>query len=171
MSEDNSQPQTDGPPQRQMVIQKIYVKDASFESPNAPAIFSSEWKPETSVQLQNAAVALSDTLFEVTLTATITTKLGDKTAYLAEVQQAGLFDIRGMSEAELPRLLGSYCPHTLFPYLRQALDDLISKGGYPEFLLAPVNFEAIFEEQMRQKKQQRFAPQDTTGGEAESPPH
>ncbi len=160
MSENNTNanPNTGGDaaqaPQRQMIIQKIYVKDASFESPNAPQIFSqAQWQPDVSVQLQNAAVALAETLYEVTLTATITTKMDDKTAYLAEVQQAGIFDIRGLEREELARLLGTICPHTLFPYLRQALDDLIKKGGFPEFLLAPVNFDAIYDDQVRKKQQ------------------
>lgn len=141
-------------PQRQMTIQKIYIKDASFESPNAPQVFSeAQWQPDINVQLQNAAVALAENVFEVTLTATITTRIGDKTAYLAEVQQAGIFDIRGLTKEELSRLLGTVCPHALFPYLRQSLDDLIKKGGFPEFLLVPVNFEAIYDEQLRKKQQ------------------
>ncbi len=146
--------------QGQINIQKIYIKDASFEAPNSPRIFSEEWQPEVGVQLQNAAIAVGDSTYEVVLTVTITASLGDKTAYLAEVHQAGIFEITGVPQDKVPHLLGSYCPYTLFPYLRHALDDLVVKGGFPEFLLAPINFDAIFEEQVQQKLQQAETAQD-----------
>ncbi len=146
--------------QRHINIQKIYIKDASFEAPHSPRIFSEEWQPEVGVQLQNAAMAVGDSTYEVVLTVTITTKLGDKTAYLAEVHQAGIFEISGVKQDKIPRLLGCYCPYTLFPYLRHALQDLVVKGGFPEFLLAPINFDAIFEDQVEKKQQQAQTAQD-----------
>ena len=155
MSENESKENAAENTQRQVNIQKIYIKDASFEAPHTPRIFSEEWQPEIGVQLQNAALAVGDNIYEVVLTVTITAKVGDKTAYLAEVHQAGIFEISGIERDKIPHLLGSYCPHTLFPYLRQALHDLVSKGGFPDFIMAPINFEAIFQDQMQKKQQQQ----------------
>ncbi len=138
--------------QRSATIKKIYLKDTSFETPNTPQIFTEEFQPEVSVQLQNMATSVTEQLFEVVLSITITTKIKDKTAYLIEVQQAGLFEILGMEEEMLPRFLGTYCPHMLFPYLRQTIDDLLNKGGFPSFLLTPVDFDAIYEEQLQQRQ-------------------
>ena len=164
MSDSDSQDQQHAIPgegRGRINIQKIYIKDASFEAPNSPQIFSQPWQPEISVQLQNAAMAVADNVYEVVLTVTITARLGEKTAYLVEVHQAGLFEMLEVPQDKVPRLLGSYCPYTLFPYLRQALDDLVGKGGFPEFLLAPINFDAIFEEQMAKRQQEQAAAADS----------
>src|SRR3990172_4628071 len=107
--------------QNQFVIQKIYVKDMSFETPNSPIIFREKWEPEVNLQLSNAAVALSENTHEVTLTLMVTAKLGDKTAYLVEVQQAGIFNITGSDQKHISALLGSYCPNLLFPFAREAI--------------------------------------------------
>lgn len=141
-------------PQRQINIQKIYIKDASFEAPNTPRIFSEQWQPDIGVQLQNSATLVGESAYEVVLSVTITAKVGEKTAYLVEVHQAGIFELSGLEADMIPRILGSYCPYTLFPYLRHALGDLVAKGGFPEFLLAPINFDAIFEEQIQKKQQE-----------------
>jgi len=151
MSEINTGPAAEQ--QRSATIKKIYLKDTSFETPNTPQIFTEEFQPKVSVHLQNTAASIAEQLYEVVLSITITTKIKDKTAYLIEVQQAVLFEIQGMAEAMLPRFLGTYCPHMLFPYLRQTIDDLLNKGGFPSFLLTPVDFDAIYEEQMQQRQQ------------------
>ncbi len=136
--------------EQQFSLQKIYLKDISFETPNSPEIFTEEWKPDVNVELQTAGKPLTDEVMEVVLTVTVTAKLGDKTAYLAEVHQAGVFTMSGFSDDERVHMQGSYCPNILFPYAREAVSDLVSKGGFPQLLLAPVNFDAL----LAQHKQQ-----------------
>ena len=142
---------TDNNPQRQFSIQRIYTKDVSFETPNTPEIFMQEWKPQINVNLNNAVKDLGEGNIEVSLTTTVTATLGDKTAFLAEVTQAGIFLARGIPEEEMGPLLGIYCPNVLFPYVREVISDLITRGSFPQFLLAPVNFEALYAQQMQQK--------------------
>jgi preprotein translocase subunit SecB len=135
----------------QFAIQKIYVKDVSFETPNSPAIFTeTKWEPEVNVQLNSRAAAMVDQMHEVVLSVTITAKLGDKTAYLVEVQQAGIFRTEGFEQQQLSHLLGSFCPSILFPYVREAISDLVTRGGFPQLLLAPVNFDALYAQHMQQ---------------------
>lgn len=139
---------------QQFVIQKIYIKDVSFETPNSPAIFTeTKWEPEVNVQLNTRAAPLADHMHEVVLSVTITAKLGDKTAYLVEVQQAGIFRTEGFEEAQLNHLLGSFCPNILFPYVREAISDLVARGGFPQLLLAPVNFDALYAQHMQQQQE------------------
>ncbi len=140
--------------EQQFALQKIYLKDISFETPNSPEIFTEEWKPDVNVELQTAGKPLTDEVMEVVLTVTVTAKLGDNTAYLAEVHQAGVFTMNGFSDDERAHMQGSYCPNILFPYAREAISDLVSKGGFPQLLLAPVNFDAL----LAQHKQQTEAP-------------
>lgn len=139
---------------QQFALQKIYLKDISFETPNSPEIFTEEWKPDVNVELQTAGKPLTDEVMEVVLTVTVTSKLGDKIAYLAEVHQAGVFTMSGFNDDERVHMQGSYCPNILFPYAREAASDLIGKGGFPQLLLAPVNFDAL----LAQHKQQAEAP-------------
>ncbi|MES9838459.1 MAG: protein-export chaperone SecB [Candidatus Thiodiazotropha sp.] len=129
---------------REFTVQRIYTKDISFETPNSPAVFQQEWKPETGVNLNTEVNKLNDTVYEVTLSVTVTTKVEDKTAYLAEVKQAGIFSINGFPEQELGPLLGAYCPNQLFPYVREAISDLIIKGSFPQMVLQPVNFDMLY---------------------------
>lgn len=137
----------------QFAIQKIYVKDVSFETPNSPAIFTeSKWEPEVNVQLNSRAAPMADQMHEVVLSVTITTKQGDKTAYLVEVQQAGIFRTEGFEQPQLNHLLGSYCPNILFPYVRETISDLVARGGFPQMLLAPVNFDALYTQHMEQQQ-------------------
>ncbi|VAX04859.1 Protein-export protein SecB (maintains pre-export unfolded state) [hydrothermal vent metagenome] len=136
--------------EQQFALQKIYLKDTSFETPNSPEIFTEEWKPDVNVELQTAGKPLTDEVMEVVLTVTVTAKLGDNTAYLAEVHQAGVFTMSGFGDDERVHMQGSYCPNILFPYAREAVSDLVSKGGFPQLLLAPVNFDAL----LAQHKQQ-----------------
>ncbi|HFQ91382.1 MAG TPA: protein-export chaperone SecB [Chromatiales bacterium] len=145
------------PEQPPVLIRKVYLKDSSFEAPNTPQIFSENWKPEVNIQLSNSGTSLGNNAYEVVLSITITTKLGDKTAYLIEVHQAGIFETSGIPEEDIPRFLGTFCPANLFPYLRQTVDDLLHKGGFPGFLLTPVDFDAIYEGQAQQKQQQAAA--------------
>ena len=133
-------------------IQKIYLKDCSFETPNSPRIFSKEWEPEVSLELRNTAKKLSQDMHEVVLSLTVTAKLAEKTAYLVEVQQAGIFLIQGFNEADLNAMVGSYCPNLLFPYAREAVSNFVSKGGFPSFYLAPVNFDALYTQHVESAK-------------------
>ncbi len=140
--------------ERQFAIQRIYTKDISFETPNSPQVFTQEWKPEINVSMNSTVNKLDDDNVEVTLTVTVTAKHDDNTAFLAEVQQAGIFLAKGISNEEMAPMLGIYCPNTLFPYVREAIGDLINRGSFPQFMLQPVNFEAIYAQRIQQQKQQ-----------------
>jgi len=142
--------------QREFALQRIYVKDLSFETPNSPVIFTEEWKPESNLNLNSNVTKLGNNAYEVVLTVTVTTKVGDKTAFLVEVQQAGIFIIKGFAENELGHMLGAYCPNILFPYTREVVSDLVTKGGFPQLLLTPVNFDALYAQHM-QEQQKRVA--------------
>ena len=145
---------TTNKPQQQLSIQKIYIKDASFESPSGASIFSKPWKPKIDVEINTNGSRLTDNQFEVILTATVTAKLEEDTAFLVEIQQAGVFEIMGFDESGLAAMLGSYCPNILFPYVRESISDLIVRGGFPQFSLTPVNFEALYAQKMQQLKQE-----------------
>lgn len=135
-------------------IQKIFQKDISFEAPNSPQIFTQEWKPDTNVQITTEAKTLEKNVREVVLNITVTTKSGDKTAYLVEIQQAGIFTMKGFEEQQLGHLLGSYCPNILFPFARELVAELIAKGGFPHLLLAPVNFDVLYAQHQQHLKQE-----------------
>jgi len=145
---------------KQFVIQKIYIKDVSFETPNSPVVFTQKWEPKVEVNLGSNAQALEDGLYEIGLTVTVTVKLEDKTAYLAELTQAGVFTITGFEEQEIGPMVGSYCPTILFPFAREAISDLVIKGGFPPMQLAPVNFDALYLQHVQQ--QQNSAPGNAT---------
>ena len=149
MTDQNTQGVQDKPAQ-QFAIQKVYMKDMSFETPNSPTIFTSEWKPEINLQLTSDAKPVSNGVFEVVLSVTVTAKLADKTAYLAEVQQAGIFTVNGFEEAQQGPMLGAFCPNVLYPFAREAVADLIGKGGFPPVYLAPVNFDALYAQKMQE---------------------
>ncbi len=142
-------------PQHQFQIQKIYLKDVSLEAPNAPHIFRQAWEPEIGLQLNNTAVDLGESTHEVVLTLTVTAKLQDKTAYIVEIQQAGIFTIGGYTQEELGQLLGAYCPNLLFPFAREAVSDLVTKGGFPPLLLAPINFDLLYQEQLQKQREEQ----------------
>ncbi len=135
-------------------IEKIYVKDVSFESPNSPVIFNENVQPDLQLNLNQKVQRLSDTTFEVVLGVTLTCKAGDKTAYVAEVQQAGIFGLMGLEAQAVDVLLGTQCPNILFPYVRQLVSDLVQAGGFPPFFLQPINFEALYAESLRQRAAQ-----------------
>lgn len=143
--------------EKQFAIQKLYVKDVSFETPNSPAVFTQAWEPQVEFNLSSNAVELQENLHEVVLTVTVTVKLGEKTAYLVEVAQAGIFAAQGFVKEEMGPLLGIYCPNVLFPYAREIVSDLALKGGFMPMVLPPVNFEAIYAQKMQQQTQQEGA--------------
>ncbi len=133
------------PVQAKFALQRIYTKDVSFESPAGPIIFTKAWKPKIQVDLNTRSKAIAENNYEVILTVTVTAKLeDDETAFLVEIHQAGLFIAEGIEGDQLRQLLGIACPNMLFPYLREAVDALVVKGGFPALALQPVNFEALY---------------------------
>jgi preprotein translocase subunit SecB len=133
-------------------IQKIYTRNISLESPNAPAIFTVDFKPQLEVDLNVTSEVLEPEMgiFHVVVRVTVTTKIEDRTAFLVEVDQAGIFVIQGYSEQDTRYLLGAQCPNILFPFAREAVSDLVTRAGFPQLLLEPVNFEIMYAEQMQQ---------------------
>lgn len=140
--------------QQQFTIHKIYTKDVSFETPNAPAVFNEEWKPEVNLDLNSQGRSIGENTYEIVLSLTVTTKNNDKTAFLVEVQLAGIFGISGFGPADLSHMIGSYCPNILFPYAREAISDLVTRGGFQPLLLAPVNFDVLYQQHLEQQKNQ-----------------
>lgn len=143
MSEDQQQPS--------FQIEKIYVKDVSLEIPNAPQVFVQQVEPQLEVQINTAGGQFAEGYFEVTVTATVTAKSGERTLFLAEAVQAGIFSVRNVPEQEMEPLLGIGCPTILFPYLRETISDLITRGGFPPVLLSPVSFEALYMQRLQQQ--------------------
>jgi len=143
-------------PQQQPVfgIEKIYVKDLSLEIPHAPEVFLSNEQPQVDVQLHNEGGAIGEGLYQVVLTVTVTAKTGDKTLFLVEVAQAGIFQIRNVPESDIEPLLATACPNILFPYAREAVSDLVGRSGFPPVYLAPVNFEALYLQRLQQAQEQ-----------------
>lgn len=133
----------------QLALERIYVKDMSMEVPSA-AVFTQEWNPELDINLQSTNSQLDPSHYEVVLTATVNAKNGNATAFVAEVHQAGIFLLANIPEEQMPHLLGAYCPNILFPYVREAISDIVNRGSFPQLLLAPVNFDAAFEEQQQE---------------------
>ncbi len=135
-------------------IQRIYIKDVSYEAPNSPKIFREDWKPEVNVDLQTKTDTIEDDIYDVILHLTVTVKMGDKTAFLCEVHQAGIFTLKGFPEEQLNHALGSMCPNILYPYAREAVSDIVTRGGFPQLLLAPVNFDALYLQHLEQQKKE-----------------
>ena len=139
-------------PQTHFSIQKIYVKDVSFESPDTPNAFTfTKWEPKIELNFNNSNTSIDDKLHEVVLTITATVKHQEKTAFLVEVQQAGIFAVVGFNENDKKYLLGSQCMNILFPYARESISDLTIRGGFPPLLLSPVNFDALYQQHMQQQ--------------------
>ncbi|MEM1090091.1 MAG: protein-export chaperone SecB [Pseudomonadota bacterium] len=143
--------------QSRFTVQKLFLKDVSFESPGAPGIFAERGEPELKMNLQQRVQAVGEGQYEVVLIVTVTCKLGDKTAYLAEVQQAGIFGLEGFEQEQLQATLGAYCPTILFPYARQQVAELVSHGGFQPLLLQPVNFDQLYADQVRKRFEQAQA--------------
>lgn len=144
--------------QPEFAIQRIYVKDISYEAPNAPALFQQEWKPDLNMQIQTNTTQLGQDVHEVVLKITVTVKSADKNAFLIEVQQAGIFSLVGFAEDQLRAVLGSVCPNILFPYAREVISDIASRGTFPPLYLAPINFDALYAQQLEQQKQEQSKP-------------
>ena len=138
--------QAEGAPQEkeagQVRLERLYVKDISFESPLTPAVFGQDWEPNVNLELNTRSQKVGDNHHEIVLTVTVTASLEEKTAFIVEVQQAGVFLMTGLPEPVLRRAVGTVCPNTLFPYLREAVDSLLVRGGFPALQMAPVNLEA-----------------------------
>lgn len=142
----------------QFNIQRVYTKDVSFETPNSPAVFQKEWSPEVKLDLDTRSAKLADDVYEVVLSLTVTAQNGGETAFLCEVQQAGIFSISGLTEPQLAHSLGAYCPNILFPYAREAVGSLVGRGTFPQLNLAPVNFDALFAQYVQQRQAAAAAP-------------
>ena len=156
MAEENNQEavQQEEQQQAQFQLQKIYMKDVSYEVPNAPQVFQEDGQVEIKMNLAQKVDNLADGVHEVVLTVTVTANLGEKTAYLAEVQQAGIFSINGLNEQATHAALNTLCPHTLFPYARRAITDLVADGGFPPLVLQPINFDQIYSQRMQEAQAQ-----------------
>ena len=139
----------------QFSLQRIYIKDVSFESPKSPDAFVGQWKPAVNLELNSHHKVVGTDLYEVVLSVTVTVKKeDDEVIYLSEVQQAGIFMVKGMDDDGIAKTLGSFCPSVLFPYAREAIDSLVVKGSFPPLMLAPVNFDAIYEQSRQQQSAQ-----------------
>jgi preprotein translocase subunit SecB len=138
-------------------VEKVYAKDVSFEVPGAPAVFNEQTQPQLQMNLQQAVQRLNDSAYEVVLGINLTCTIGDKSIYVAEVKQAGVFGLAGFDAATLDGMLGVHCPTVLYPYARQLISDLIQAGGFPPFFLQPINFEALYAEGLRQRAAQQAA--------------
>ncbi|MCH9770064.1 MAG: protein-export chaperone SecB [Gammaproteobacteria bacterium] len=136
----------------QFAIQRVYIKDMSLETPNSPQVFLDKWEPVLNMDLATTANKLNDEgIYEVVLTVTVTVKLGEakdaKTAFLVEVKQGGIFSLVGFDEEQLKPMLGSFCPNVLYPYAREVVTDAVMRAGFPQLYLAPVNFDALYQQQ------------------------
>lgn len=138
-------------------IQRIYTKDISFEAPKTPQIFQREWQPEVKLDLDTAFNQLTADVYEVVLRVTMTASVGEETAFLCEVQQAGIFSVSGIEGTQLAHCLGAYCPNILFPYARECIANLVSRSTFPQVNLAPVNFDALFMNYLQQPAEGKSA--------------
>jgi len=146
--------ESEQPNAKQFLVHRIYTKDLSYESPNAPEIFRQGWDPKHELTLNTKTGKLADDTYEVVLSVTVTTKIADKTAHIVEAHLAGLFGVKGFSDDELGPLLGGYCPNLLFPYAREIVSDLVTKGSFPQLVLQPVNFDALYAQHLEKTAEQ-----------------
>lgn len=170
MAEDENIPEptadpgaADGSDQPQFALQRIYLKDSSFESPRSPAVFQGQWQPKIKFDIKTRNSKIQDGLYEVVLTLTAEAQLDEQVAFLAEVHQAGIFTCKDFNDAQLERLLATVCPNILFPYAREAVDGLVIKGSFPALMLAPINFDALY-----QQRKQAMAQQAANAGNGEA---
>lgn len=146
MAETERKEETSGSAQPSFAVQKIYVKDISFETPNSPQIFQKQWQPAVNMDLENTMRKLDENFYEVVLSITVTVSFENETVYLVEVLQAGVFQLMNIPDEILDRMLNTMCPNILFPFAREVISDLVTKGGFPQLLIAPVNFDALYEQ-------------------------
>lgn len=159
MSDDDTKTQASAPVQ-QFNINRLYIKDLSFESPAAPELFTTieKWNPHINLQINTETRGVGDDIYEVVLSVTATASVEDKTAYLVEIKQAGLFLIKGFEKSQRDGLLGSHCPGTLFPFAREVISGLVAKGGFPQLVLEPINFDALYAQHLAKGRQNAPAP-------------
>ena len=153
MADENTQPQE----QQQFAIQRIYVKDISFETPQGIDVFRQQWKPKINLEMNTRQNRIDEQNFEVVLTLSITATQEHKTAFIVEVQQGGIFFVAGVPEPQLRQVLATVCPSVLFPYARESIDALVVRGSFPPLMLAPVNFDALYVQAMRQQQEKQAA--------------
>jgi preprotein translocase subunit SecB len=146
-------------PAQNFEIQKVYIKDLSFEAPNSPKIFTEKWNPKTDVHIQTENNKLDEKLFEVAIVVTVTATQDDTTAFLVEAKQAGIFFIENFPKEQQKQLLGSYCPNILFPFARETVAEMVTKGGFPQLLLNPVNFDALYQQHLNAVKETKDNPE------------
>ena len=144
---DAATPTTDNNPTPVFQIQRVYLKECSLEQPNSPSILLVQEQPEVDIQLGVDATPVADGIYEVTVTATVHTKIGDKTVFLVEAKQAGIFELRNLSAEQVGPIMGITCPQIVYPYLRSNVSDIVSRGGFPPVHLAEINFQAMYEQQ------------------------
>ncbi|MDE1197994.1 protein-export chaperone SecB [Pseudomonas sp. Bc-h] len=145
----------------QFSLQRIYVRDLSFEAPKSPAIFRQEWTPSVGLDLNTRQKQLENDFYEVVLTLSVEVKNGDEIAFIAEVQQAGIFLIKGLDAASMSHTLGAFCPNILFPYARETIDSLVVRGSFPALMLAPVNFDALYAQELQRMQEAGETPTPT----------
>lgn len=150
--------------QQQFALQRIYIKDVSFETPQGHDAFRQQWKPRVNLEMNTKQTRIDDNNFEVVLTLSATATVEEKTAFLAEVHQAGIFFVDGVAEPQLRQVLATVCPNILFPYAREAIDNLVVRGSFPPLMLAPVNFDALYQQAIAQAQEQEQQ------GQQEQPP-
>ncbi|MDQ2993698.1 MAG: protein-export chaperone SecB [Pseudomonadota bacterium] len=153
-ADNNAASEQHGP---EFAIQRIYMKDSSFETPKAPEIFREQWEPQVNIDLQTSSKKIEDKIYEVVLGVTVTVKIKEMVAFLVEVKQAGIFSIGEFPEEQLGQLLGSFCPNILFPYARESITSMVTRGGFPQLYLAPINFDAVYQQQVKQREEAESA--------------
>jgi preprotein translocase subunit SecB len=151
-----------------VALQRVYIKDSSFEAPNSPSIFQGEWRPTVSLNIGTSTTELGESAYEAVLSLTVEAKQGDKTAFLIEVQQAGIFVLHGLAPGDLQRAQMTFCPQQLYPFAREVVADLSTKGGFPALQLQPVNFDAVAAQAMR-KQQEEMAAQAAAAAPGAAP--
>ena len=145
-------------------LQRIYVKDLSLEVPGAPGVFKQDWDPDINMEFNSYSTRVEESLYEVVLKLRVTAKNQEQVAFMVELEQAGLFRVRGMPEERMEHLLGSYCPSILFPYARESVSDAVNRGSFPQLLLAPVNFDALYAEARKRRQQEQEQAESSTAG-------
>lgn len=160
MTEETAATTNGSAPSRELALRKIYIKDLSFDSPSSPDVFqTTEFRPQTDLNLRTSQKKLDEGVYESVLSITIDAKVGDETAFLIELHQAGVFLINGFSDEEMTALLGSWCPSTLFPYARETVSSLAHRGGFPDLALQPIDFDTLFRQSLAQQQAQAQAEQ------------
>lgn len=153
---------TEQPQGPQFALQRIFLKDSSFESPRSPLVFQSQWSPKINFDIKTRSEKVQDDIYEVVLVLTVEAKLDEQAAFLVEVHQAGIFACKGFEGTQLEQLLASVCPNILFPYAREAIDTLVVKGSFPALMLSPINFDALYAQQKQANADQATKQADNT---------